>query len=295
MSVSFVLPTLLGVALVATMGLRDWNLRPKIALPLLTGLMVVAASAVVLVAFSAASAFVLGPVRSTALVNWCRTIPLHHEVSPLIGIAALTATVSFTIRCSRIIVSRRRSIRSAGPHRRVSVVESDEPFAYAVPSRQGCVVVSTGLLEPLTSAERRAVFAHERAHLQLRHHHYLFAAELSRAILPFLAPITRQIQHATERAADEAAVVAVRDRRVVARAIATTALAPQHVGATLPALGAGSVTRRVEALLWPDRERVATTAMSSMALFGGLTAFGSLAVQMHHFSTLLEHLCRGTG
>ncbi len=293
MSISFVFPTLLGVGLVAGMGHFNWNLRPKFALPLLTGAMVVAASAVVLVVVSTATAFGLGPARSAALPGWCRNVPLHHEVSPIVGTLALAATAWFVLRCGRVVIPRRRTIRSAEASGRISVLEADEPFAYAVPTRQGCVVVSTGLLEPLTSAERRAVFAHERAHLQLGHHHYLLAAELSRAIVPLLAPIARQIQHATERAADEAAVVAVRDREVVARAIATTALAPNRRGATLPALGAGSVTRRVEALLWPHREPVATRFTSSVAFFGGLASTGALVVQLHHFSTLLDHLCRG--
>lgn len=293
MSLGFILPTLLGVGLVAGMGLFDWRLRPKIAIRLLTGAVAGAALAVAVVSFSTAAAFILGPARSSALTAWCRTIPLHHEVGPFIGIAAVIISVLFSIRCGRVVLSRRRTIQSAKSSGRISICESPVPFAYAVPTREGCVVVSTGLLAPLKPAERQAVFAHERAHLRLGHHRYLLATELSRIILPFLGPLVRQIQHATERAADEAAALAVQDRHVVARAITTTALGPHRQGSTLPALGGGSVTRRVEALLWPHREPAPSRFMAAVAFAGGALAVGALVVQIHHFSTLLDHLCRG--
>lgn len=293
MTLGFVLPTLLGVGLVTLMGQVQWNLRPQIAIPLLTAAMAIATSAVTLVVASTAAAFALGPARATRLTDWCRTIPLHHEVDPLLGIPASALTVVLAFRCGRTLLARHRAIRSAESSGRISVIDTDKLFAYAIPTRDGCVVVSRGLLAPLTASERRAVFAHERAHLRLGHHRYLLATELSRNVLPFLAPLARQIQHATERAADEAAVVAVQDRAVVARAIATVAMRPNDLSHSLPGLDGGSVTRRVEALLWPHREPLATQLMLSTALIGGVIAIGSVAVQLHHFGSLLNHLCHG--
>ena len=294
MTVGFVLPTLLGVVVIATMGRVEWHLRPAIAIPALTAMMLLAASSVIVIVAATASAFVLGPVRSAAVTDWCRSIPLHHEVGPLVGVASVSLVVLGSARCARIINARRRAVSAATGEGRVAVIDSNSKFAYAVPTKTGCVVVSTGLLAPLSPQERKAVFAHERAHLRLGHHRYLMAAELSRAILPFLTPLLSQIQHATERAADEAAVASLRgERKVVASAIATSALGYRMTGA-LPSLGGGSPARRVDALLWPQREPTAGRFKSSAALTAGISAALALAVQLHHFSTLFEHLCRST-
>ena len=133
-----------------------------------------------------------------------------------------------------------------------------------MPTKAGCVVVSTGLLAALTPAERRAVFAHERAHLCFGHHRHVLLAEVCVAVLPPLRAIAGQLRHATERAADEAAAAHVNDRGIVARAIGAVALGSPMVG--VPGLGGGSVPRRVEALLFPDRERLAGRRVSSLAV-----------------------------
>ena len=280
--------------MIAAMGRVEWHLRPARAIPVLTAAMFLAASSVVLIVGATASAFVLGPVRAAAVTDWCRSIPLHHEVGPTLGLVSLSLVALGAVRCGRIWIARRRAVDAMAERGRVAIVDSESRFAYAVPTRAGCVVVSSGLLAPLSPQERRAVFAHERAHLRLGHHRYLLAAELSRAILPFLTPMLSQVRHATERAADEVAVAAVRgEREVVAHAIATSVLGVRVDGA-LPALGGGSVTRRVEALLWPNREPVAGRLRIAAVVATGMTALFALGVQLHHFSTLVDHLCRST-
>lgn len=293
MSPEFVLPTAVGVALVGLMVLREWNLRHRMAVPLLTLVMAVAAAAAALVVFATAAGFILGPARVDMLPSWCRGIPLHHRVDPVTGVLSVVASAVVLARAMQVLRARRRVIRTAKDGGRINVIRDEQRFAYAVPTRAGCVVVSTGLLETLSPMERRAVFAHERAHLQLRHHRYLLAAELSRSVLPFVRPLTRQLRHATERAADEAAVDAVAgERSVVATAIARAALGRPTVG-TIPALGGGSVPRRVEALLWPEREASASTTTSVIAIVGGAVVVGLTLVQLHHFKGLLDHLCHG--
>lgn len=295
MSLEFVLPTVVGVALVGVMVLREWNLKPRTAVPLLTMVMAVAAAAAALVVFATAAGFLLGPARSSALTSWCRSIPLHHQVDPVTGVLSVAASAVMAARATRILRARRRVVRAANDGGRINVIEDEQRFAYAVPTRAGCVVVSTGLLESLSPMERRAVFAHERAHLRLRHHRYLLAAELSRSVLPFIRPLTRQLHHATERAADEAAVDAVAgERSIVATAIARAALGTPAIG-TIPALGGGSVPRRLEALLWPEREARAGAMTSMVAACGGLVIVGAMLVQVHHFKGLLDHLCHGIG
>jgi hypothetical protein len=233
----------------------------------------------------------VGPARSSALVEWCRAIPLHHEVGPVVGTIALIALFITTFRCGRIMLARWQAVHSVRRSGRLEIVESKRCFAYAVPTRVGCVVVSTGLLAPLSTDERRAVFAHERAHLRLGHHRYLLAVELSQAVLPFLKPLGAQIRHATERTADEAAASVVADRRVVARAISAVALAPGF--GAVPSLGGGSVTRRVEALLWPHRELTAPAPVMAAAFVGVFAITAAVGVQLHHFASLVDHLCHG--
>ncbi|MFH8797726.1 M56 family metallopeptidase [Streptomyces sp. NPDC017941] len=143
-----------------------------------------------------------------------------------------------------------------------------------VPARReparGRVVVSRALLDRLRPAERRALFAHERAHLAARHHRFLLVTQLAARANPFLLPLRTATAYTTERWADEAAAGAVRDRRVVALAIGKAALAPGRtpVAALTGFAGfaaPGPVPRRVAALLAP-----APAARTRPSLFTGV-------------------------
>ena len=109
------------------------------------------------------------------------------------------------------------------------------------------------------------------------------------AVLPPLRAIADQLRHATERAADEAAATHVNDRGIVARAIGAAALGSPMLG--VPGLGGGSVPRRVEALLFPDRERLAGRRVSFLAVGVAVAAGTAVGVQLHHFGVLIDHLC----
>ncbi|MFD4758485.1 M56 family metallopeptidase [Streptomyces sp. NPDC058439] len=156
----------------------------------------------------------------------------------------------------------------------VAVLPDPEPYAYALPGNPGRVVISTAMTECLDARERRALIAHERAHLAARHHRYLLAVQLAARANPFLLPLRTAVAFSTERWADEEAARAVGDRRVVAVAVgkaalfshgapdasvgfaafaaadpASTASAPAPDSAS--ASTAGPVPRRVAALLAP--------------------------------------------
>ncbi|MEV0321681.1 M56 family metallopeptidase [Streptomyces sp. NPDC050658] len=188
------------------------------------------------------------------------------------GKAAIPALIAVCVACARVLLNhvrvRRRSLRALDglPDSPVAVLTDDAPYAYALPGRggsgprgRGRIVVSTGLLAGLRPAERRALFAHERAHLAARHHRFLLVAQLAARANPFLRPLRTALTYTTERWADEDAARAVRDRRVVARAIGRAALAakagpgpgaapaPTFAGLAAP----GPVPRRVAALLEP--------------------------------------------
>ncbi|MCG6497345.1 M56 family metallopeptidase [Kitasatospora sp. A2-31] len=135
----------------------------------------------------------------------------------------------------------------------VAVLPDASPYAYALPGSPGWVVVSTGMLAGLAADEREALLAHERAHLEHRHHRYLLATQLAGCVNPFLRPLQQAVAYSAERWADEESAQAVGDRRVTARAVARAALVSHR--APVPGFAAfaapGPVPRRVAALLGP--------------------------------------------
>ncbi|MER7840792.1 M56 family metallopeptidase [Streptomyces sp. NPDC096040] len=172
------------------------------------------------------------------------------------GRAAIPALGSVAVLCGRTLHRHRRVTRLARraltglPGRKVSVLPDRTPYAYALPDR---IVVTTALLDGLAPGERRALFAHERAHVAARHHRYLLAVHLAARANPFLWPLRTAVAYTAERCADEEAARSVGDRRTVALAIGRAALLSRGTPApTLAALAAtGPVPRRVAALLGP--------------------------------------------
>lgn len=153
-------------------------------------------------------------------------------------------------------VPRRLAHALAGlPRSPVTVLPDAAPYAYALPGRRGRgrVVVSTAMLAGLDSAERRALFAHERAHLRGGHHRFLLTVRLAARANPFLLPLRTAVTYTVERWADEEAAGAVGSRRATARAVGKAALVTGGApAATLAGFAsAGPVPRRVAALLDP--------------------------------------------
>ncbi|MGW4977331.1 M56 family metallopeptidase [Streptomyces mirabilis] len=203
------------------------------------------------------------------------------------GKAAIPALVLVLAVCGRTlwrhhrVVRRARRALAALPSRSVVVLPEEKPYAYALPGgHRDRVVVTTALLRGLTSPERRALFAHERAHLTAAHHRHLLAVRLAARANPFLRPLRTTVVYTTERWADEDAARTVGNRTVVARAIGKAALlsggGPVPGFATFTGLAgfasAGPVPRRVAALLRP-----APAARSWPSVFTsvGLAAWGA--------------------
>ncbi|MWA15379.1 M56 family metallopeptidase [Streptomyces sp. BA2] len=204
----------------------------------------------------------------------------YDEVAGRLAIPGLLAVA---VACGRTLwrhhqVRRRAHRALAGlPGTAVAVLPDEVPYAYALPGGgRDRVVVTTALLDCLEPGERRALFAHERAHLATRHHRYLLAVQLAARANPFLRPLRTAVSYTTERWADEDAAHTVGDRRTVARAIGKAALHSRGAPApTLAGLAApGPVPRRVAALLGP-----APTARSWPSLFTavGLAAWAAAA------------------
>ncbi|MEV0442059.1 M48 family metalloprotease [Streptomyces spectabilis] len=200
----------------------------------------------------------------------------YDEIAGKAAIPALLGVCAAVGRTVwRHLAVRRRAVRAVAglPGTSVAVLDDGaEAYAYALPGPPGRpgagrVVVTRALLDRLAPAERRALFAHERAHLAARHHRFLLVTQVAARANPFLVPLRTATAYTVERWADEEAARVVRDRRVVARAIGKAALvaarAPAPAFASLAA--PGPVPRRVAALLGP-----APAARTRPSLFTGV-------------------------
>jgi hypothetical protein len=184
---------------------------------------------------------------------------LPEPVPDEVAVTAAVLLVIALVRLERDVSLRRgtaRRLRNAGPSAGgVVVADWPEPLAIAVPGRPGEILLTTGMLRVLDADERRAVLAHERAHLAHRHHRAVLLVGAAAAINPLLRPAHDAVTYLVERWADEEAASSVGDRDLVARAVARAALATagHPTPAPAPALGmhGGVIVRRVRALQGP--------------------------------------------
>lgn len=232
------------------------------------------------------------------LAGWCRHLS-HPErtVPPVAGAVAGALLLVGGVGAARTARREHRALRAVpegtGP---VSLIDSAEAFAYAVPGRMGApgrVLVSSALFHALDVDERCVLLAHEQAHLRHRHHRYRMAADLAAAVVPPLRPAARHVRFASERWADEEAVEAVRDRKLVARAIAHAALVSHQAAPSARlALADSGVVARVEALLNPCRKGRTSDHVALLSGLAALTAtIVGATVQLHHLLALAVHAC----
>ncbi|MCX3290267.1 M56 family metallopeptidase [Streptomyces sp. NEAU-H22] len=274
MGVFVFLPLILPLTAWPVARLAEQHLHPRTATRLLTVLAVV-------LALCSTVCLALVMVVGTAQLpgnplpdGWSdpevRAAVPYDEV---VGKAAIPALCAVVVTCARTLrrhgrVRRQAHLALAGLRgTEVAVLPDAVPYAYALPpggrrtgggvSRTGAgrgrVVVTTALLDRLRPGERRALFAHERAHLAARHDRFLLAVQLAARANPFLRPLRTAVAYTAERWADEEAARAIGSRRTVARAIGTAALVSRGTPlSTLAGLAApGPVPRRVAALLGP--------------------------------------------
>ena len=241
MSVNVYLPLLAAVALGAAGPALGRRLPPAVAAVLLT------AAALVTSLTSLASLSLLTGVVVLRIPEFAAegrlsdAVLMHGPVTPLEGAvagAALLALLPFAIRAGiRLWRESARTYRlakafSAHPAS-IAVIQDPRAQAFAVPGIPSLpghaaiptrIVATDSLLRTLDEDQRRAMFAHEQAHLRRRHHLYLLLTNLAVVANPLLWRLPDAVTEATERWADEDAAVAVGDREVLARALGRAAL-----------------------------------------------------------------------
>ncbi|MFF4500423.1 M56 family metallopeptidase [Streptomyces sp. NPDC001401] len=289
--VPLLLSTLFGVA--APWAVR--RLPPRAATWLLTCTAVVAAgtwaAALALLAFTLVGQIPLvaseGPWSAGVLAA---NDPVHRPVALICALVLLASVAGLAVvswRRVRVLVDGWRECRELRAAGDLAVVDDPVPTAFALPGMPGRVVVSSGMLLALSADERRALLAHERAHLRRRHHLFLLVLQLAAAVHPLLRPLVREGAFTVERWADEEAAAEVADRTLVAHAVARAALAAKRAPQrALPATG-GPVPRRVQALLTPPAPFRRGPVMVCAALM--LVCCVSLAEAAHDTELLFEN------
>ncbi|MFI1452304.1 M48 family metalloprotease [Streptomyces roseus] len=162
--------------------------------------------------------------------------------------------------------------------------------AFALPGyrrRLGRVVITSGMVRALKPGEYEVLLAHERAHLSGRHHLLAAVVDLAAMVHPAAGRLRKLLEFHLERWADEAAALAVGNRKVVAGAIARAALAGaahrRLTGGGSPVLSVrgGPVPQRVGALLLPrptaPRGRARRAQVLGLALTVALSTLTAVA------------------
>lgn len=256
-----VIPFAVSLMLAAFGGRLGRRLSPPVAVPLL---------AIAALATSLATGIVLSLAGFSALAGlpwvaaeggWPLTgdRPLSHLPAAwgiaggCLAVVLLAAGLAWLGRAARELIAASRACRGlAVGAGRLVVLPDPRPAAYTVPAWTGRVVVSTGMLALLRGDERRALLAHERAHL--RHHHavYLAIVRLAAAANPLLRPLVRHVRLQVELWADQVAAGETGDPAAVARALARASLAAsrsERVPTIALAIGQSDAGTRVAALL----------------------------------------------
>jgi Zn-dependent protease with chaperone function len=231
---------LIGAAAAAPLSGR---LPPRTATWLLTAMgVVLAVSGVATLAVLALGGALRLPLIA-ALGHLSERV-LHHDpqTDPAVATAAgllltggMAAASCTVVRQVRALLAAARTCRALPGDQDLAIIDDEAVEACALPGRPGRVVVSTGMLAILSAGERRALLAHERAHLHGRHHLFRAVTAVAAAINPLLWPLRSAVAYATERWADEVAAATIADREQTARAIGKAALARTH----RPGLGHG--------------------------------------------------------
>lgn len=205
-----------------------------------------------------------------AIASWClhAVLPLvtthlsghgfagAATILPALALSASAVWVISTTAWAALAVRRRLHASSlgAGPHGSELIQERDIVVA-ATGLGRPCVVISDGAVAAFDAAELKASLAHERGHIERRHHLQLLMGHVLAAlgcILPGTRSARRALGFALERDADEYAVRSTQDPLALASAICKAGSAERPATAMLASLGGERVIERVRCLI--DRE-----------------------------------------
>jgi Zn-dependent protease with chaperone function len=199
------------------------------------------------------------------------------------AIAIRVAWAFIQVARARLTERRRQRTLAALCGRQASeldavILDTAQPAAYCLPGRGNAVILTSGTIELLTRPQLAAVLAHERAHLDARHHRLLAGAALAaRALaeLPFMRELPRQIRRLLEMHADDLAA-RTHDPETLATALFAVAtarpdLAPASASSATLAAADSDTAVRIRRLLLPPvtlNARPRRTVRAAVAMLG---------------------------
>ena len=257
------LPVLVGLGAPQLAPGAARYLAPAVATRLLTAVAITVALTTGLLLCLACYLGIVQLIPLAHPVDWSLQT-LRHELpipTPAALAAGLVATGLLMRAClqlTRIVRSARQTAAAAAGLRAVgdlAVVQDPAVHAYAVPGRGGRIVVSTGMLRTLSGAQRRALLAHEHAHLRYHHHRYAQLARLAAAANPLMLPVALAVDQAIERWADSAAAQEVGDPAIVAHALGLAVLARPRFPPQALSAARNDALERILDLFEPPRRR----------------------------------------
>ncbi len=205
----------------------------------------------------------------------------------LYGLAAALLARTGAVAARAALVARRagprgRALAGAVPRLlpggvTASVVPSGQVAAYCGGLRHPQVVVTTGLLGLLGSAEQQAVLAHEAAHVRLGHPRILLAGAVIGRSYRWLPPARLawdRLRRDIEAAADDEAAAAAGTGPLLS-ALAKVALATAPPGAAPARAGFADqedLRYRIRRLQAPPRRSALALGLAGAVLTGGLAA-----------------------
>lgn len=267
--------------------------RPDLALGVLVG-GGLALTTFCLLALGALATTAAGRIPLVArLGEWSSSaIEQRTPVAPWVAVAAGLVLLAAGLGAAHAVAtSGRRLLRAwSAAHDTDSplvVLDDERPLAYAVPGWPGRIVTTSGLLRRLDQGGRRALLAHESAHLAERHDLLVATGSIVAGTNPLLRQLPAAVSLACERRADEVAARTVGDRHAVVRAITLAVLPSLAAELLLPA--GGDVVERVNSLLRVSRPgRIRNTLpvlLPSLAVLIGALALVAVA---HDLDQLLD-------
>lgn len=247
------------------------------------------------------------------------SLPWLLSTSPAAVPAALAAGAALLVAAALVtrvwrgqralLLRTRQAVGADADGGDLTVLPGTAADAFALPGslgRPGRVVVTSAMLRALDKTDRDVLLAHERAHLNGRHHLLARTAQLAAAVHPALRGLRPALAFHLERWADEDAAAVVGDRRLVAAAIARAALAASASGAApgrqpslLLAATTGPVPRRVSALLGPaprpPRGRALRAVAAGLLCVLGLSVTLSVgsAYELHEYVEQAQAVSQG--
>jgi hypothetical protein len=209
--------------------------------------------------------------------------PVPGPVALIAGLLLIAGGVRLAVDVRRRVTTNRELRAIGDAEHGLVVADLATPMAVAVPGtarHRGHLLVTTGILRLLSADERRVVLAHERAHLDHRHHRLTAVAGAAAAVNPLLIPAREAIAYLVERWADEDAAADVGDRDLTAQAVARAALAAPRLGpGTVLGIDGGVAVRRVRALAQPTPAPLRRRLIGPIVLGVAILTLAGLATE----------------